>query len=263
MTMVTMDRADRLAPVMLSLLGGLDLVVDNIRAPLQGGGKVEALLTYLALARRRPLLRSVLLERLWPEHAPSQASTSLNSLVYQINKVVRQGMRRLAIIIHDNGYYALNSAPEVGVDIAYFEAWSDQGRQFLRLGATDAGIAYCERALALYRGDLVGASDIQTVIERESLRVRYLELNAALADCYAAAAPARALPYLERLLRHDPCREDAHRLAMRCYVRLNQRTKALRQYQLCRQILASEFDTVPEQETITLFNQIRLDPTSI
>jgi hypothetical protein len=37
----------------------------------------------------------------------------------------------------------------------------------------------------------------------------------------------------------------------------------LRQYGLCRQILAAEFDAVPEPETVELFELVRLDPTSV
>ena len=66
-----------------------------------------------------------------------------------------------------------------------------------------------------------------------------------------------------RLLDGDPCREDAHRLVMRCHVRRGERAQALRHYLLCQQILRAEFDAAPEPATDALFEQARLDPSTI
>jgi DNA-binding SARP family transcriptional activator len=262
MTSTVMAQHDHLAPVMVSLLGAFDLAAKEARASI-GGGKVESLVTHLALARRRPVQRADLIDRLWPGHDPALAGLSLNNLVYQLNKSAKPLIARMPLIVHDSGSYYLNTGQDIGVDVTYFEIWSARGQQLVSGGALDQGIAVCERALALYRGHLVGDSDIQTVIERESLRATFLDLLATLADCHIGSDPARALTYIQRLLTHDPCREDAHRLAMRCYMGQHARTKALRQFQLCGQALRIEFDAEPEQETIALYNQIRLDPASV
>ncbi|NJN81278.1 MAG: hypothetical protein HC802_02635 [Caldilineaceae bacterium] len=60
-----------------------------------------------------------------------------------------------------------------------------------------------------------------------------------------------------------PCREDAHRQAMRCYVGLGLRTQALRQFQLCTHALQVEFDAMPEPETVQLFEQIRANVAAV
>jgi DNA-binding SARP family transcriptional activator len=72
-----------------------------------------------------------------------------------------------------------------------------------------------------------------------------------------------ALLHALDLLRHDPCREDAHRMAMRCYVRQGERAQALRQYRLCREVLAIEFEAAPEPATESLYELVRLDPARI
>ena len=98
-------------------------------------------------------------------------------------------------------------------------------------------------------------------MERERLRARYLTLLAHLADYhYGAGNHEVCLDYAWRLLACDPCREDAHRLIMRCYVRQGERAEALRHYRLCVDILRAEFKAAPEAATTTLFEQIRLDP---
>ena len=63
--------------------------------------------------------------------------------------------------------------------------------------------------------------------------------------------------YLWRLLARDSCREDAHRLVMRCYVKRGERAAALRHYQVCADLLRVEFDASPEPATVALFEQIR------
>jgi DNA-binding SARP family transcriptional activator len=65
------------------------------------------------------------------------------------------------------------------------------------------------------------------------------------------------------MLASDPCREDAHRLVMRCYVRLGERAQALRQYQLCKQILRAEYDVAPEDATTALYDRVRLEPGAL
>jgi DNA-binding SARP family transcriptional activator len=77
---------------------------------------------------------------------------------------------------------------------------------------------------------------------------------ARLADYFYLVADYPAcLQYANRLLENDACREDAHRLLMRCLVRQGERAQALRQYRLCMHILHAEFDTVPERDTTRLF----------
>jgi DNA-binding SARP family transcriptional activator len=101
-------------------------------------------------------------------------------------------------------------------------------------------------------------------VQRERVRALYLSLLGRLADQYFRECdyPA-ALEYALRLLSDDPCREDAHRLVMRCHVRLGERAQALRQYRVCQQILAAEFEARPEPLTSVLFDRVRLDPANV
>jgi DNA-binding SARP family transcriptional activator len=91
-----------------------------------------------------------------------------------------------------------------------------------------------------------------------------MELLARLGDYhFAQGDPSTTLSHALQVLKADPCREDAHRLAMRCYVRLGQRAQALRQYRVCQTAVRGEFDTEPEPVTTLLFEQVRVDPQSV
>ena len=107
-------------------------------------------------------------------------------------------------------------------------------------------------------------TDVGSVLERERLRARFLSLLAYLADeQYRAGEYGACLAQAWRLLGHDPCREDAHRVVMRCYVQRGERAAALRHYHVCAHILRAEFDAAPEPATTALFDQIRLQSSGI
>ncbi len=76
---------------------------------------------------------------------------------------------------------------------------------------------------------------------------RYLTVLIHLAgDAFETQRYRRSLTLAQRLLRHDPCREDAHRHVMRRYVQLGERAQAVRQYQICQELLRQEFDAAPQ-----------------
>src|SRR5690606_37622245 len=93
-----------------------------------------------------------------------------------------------------------------------------------RLAATDAegAAAAFQSALDLYRGDLSTGTylNVNVIIERERLRASFLSSLAWLANhSYRTGDDISALGHAMRLLTHDPCREDAHRVVMRIRVR--------------------------------------------
>ena len=70
-------------------------------------------------------------------------------------------------------------------------------------------------------------------------------------------AVEQAIETAQRLLSFDALREDAHRALMRLYAEHGQRGRALRQYQLCCDILERELGVQPEAETERLYDNIR------
>lgn len=258
------SRSPRAWPVFIGVLGSFVLLKAGSAVVLRSGGKVEVLLAELALRADRGAPRDELLTTLWPSADTSLASHSLNELVSSLHRQFSDVLGGDGPVIRSAGRYALNLAGGVGLDITAFEAAADEGDASLRAGDVDtARNAYAEASL-LYRGDLCIASDVRHIVDRERLRMRYLSLQSSLADSLFADRDYHgALAHSLDLLAHDPCREDAHRLAIRCHMRLGERAQALRQYQLCRTILHAEFEAEPEAATTALYHQVRLDPASV
>jgi len=251
-------------PVMICLLGNFRLLVARKLVPTRAGGKSEALLSLLALHAGRRVAREQLIQALWPESDPALARTSLRVLVHHLHTLLGPALQGAAPVLHEDGYYRLNLAAGIGVDVVYFDRLVEAGDQQLHECDAEMAMRSYDRAAQLYRDDMQLATDAQTVMERERLRASYLTLLGQLAEYhYQQGAYSMALAYLWRLLERDAYREDAHRLVMRCYVRRDERAAALHHYQVCVDMLRTEFDAVPETATVALFEQICHDPDHI
>jgi DNA-binding SARP family transcriptional activator len=250
--------------ILICLLGTFRLLQGGRSIALRGDGRSAAVLSHLALRQPCGVPRDDLLNTLWPESDPALSAQSLHSLVYGLNRTLSGYLGGALPIVRGDGCYRLNSAAGVGVDVADFDALADEGDRRRRTGDGGGTAALYGRAARLYRGDLCIGGDLHTVVERERLRARHLTLLAYIADhLFVTGNYTGCLLHALDLLGHDPCREDAHRLLMRAYVRLGERAQALRQYRLCERTLREEFDAPPEPETTELFDQVRLKPQDV
>lgn len=252
------------APIVIGLLGSFRIFKAGCPLTLRNADKTRALLCNLALQDHFAASREQLLHTLWPQAQDGSAGQSLNSLVYSVHKLLGDALGGTAPVIYADGYYRLNVEAGIAVDVVRFEALVREGTRRIRTHQTSAAIQAYEQAVQLYRGDLCNVSDIRSLMLCEALRAQYLRLLAEMADHYCTKQDYTAcLAYAHQLLAADPCREDAHRLIMRCYVRQGQRAQALRQYRVCENMLHTEFDAIPEATTVELYHQIRLHPDSV
>jgi DNA-binding SARP family transcriptional activator len=251
-------------PLLICLMGGFRLLNRGEPLLLRDGGKMELLLTILALRHPNGIRRDDLVCTLWPNAAPELANQSLRTLLYSLHRRLGPALAGAPPVLHRGGACQLNTSVGVEVDVGWFDALVGAGEAALRAGDRRLTVLLYCRAAELYRGDLCAGPDVSTLIERERCRARYLNVLGWLADQhFAVGAYAEALQHALALLAGEPCREDAHRLVMRCHARQGRRAEALRQYQLCLLILRREFDVEPERRTIELFDRIRLAPESV
>jgi AAA ATPase domain/Bacterial transcriptional activator domain len=78
-----------------------------------------------------------------------------------------------------------------------------------------------------------------------------------------AAASERAIQTAVRLLGLDPLQEAVHRTLMRLYARQGRRGAALKQYQLCVDVLQRELGTAPEAEAKQLYQDLLRRPAEV
>jgi DNA-binding SARP family transcriptional activator len=204
-------------------------------------GKTLDLLRMLALAPGRPLPADMLLAALWPDSPLHRAQSSLRTATFRIRQVLgRDCLER------NPGGLQLN---DVQVD---FRALARQTRALLRAGDTSAAVMTAQRADAWYRGDLRAHDDTAdwVVTERRVLDSTYQGLLGDAAEAAAALGLAReAVEFADRVLRRNPFSERASRVVMRGYAELGETSSALREFERCRRLLATELGVDPSPQT--------------
>jgi DNA-binding SARP family transcriptional activator len=222
------------------------------------------LLGQLALHYADGIPRASLLDALWPTSDTALAGEALYSRIHGLHKMLGPSIGGLSPVVQVDGRYLLNGTAGVGVDVACFDDLATAGDRQARAGYAADAVTLYKYAVQLYHGELCVQTDLYAVVERERLRARYLTLLAALGSySYDAGDSAACLAYAQRVLGQDPCREDAHRLVMRCHARQGERAQALHQFRVCKDILHTTFEATPEPETVALFEQVRGAPASV
>jgi len=248
--------------VLLCLFGYFRLFKKGQLVSVRSGGKTEALLVHLGLGGVYGVPRDVLLRTIWPHSDRALAAQALNSLVHSLRRLLGEGPRGAMPVVQTAGHYRLNEAAGVAVDVVRFKALVDDGERSARAGQMEHAAELYEHAVRLYEGDLSAAAGgaPRAALERERLRATYRRALVRLSDyAFERQDFDTSLAHALELLAHDPLREDAHRLVMRCHVRLGERSQALHHYRTVQAILRSECDADPEPATVALFEQIRLN----
>jgi DNA-binding SARP family transcriptional activator len=227
----------------LTLLGGFQARLDSGSAVSLPVRKSQALLAYLGIRPGRAHPRDKLAALLWGESSDERARDGLRHALAALRRALPASTP--PILLLEGQTLALSSAV-VDVDVPTFE-------RHVAEGTPEA----LEHAAAVYGGDLLSGFSLDEplfeewlVPERERLRELALEALARLLACQSkTGATERAIQTAVRLLALDPLQEAVHRALMRLYLRQHRRGAALRQYQLCVDVLQRELGSEPEPET--------------
>ncbi len=236
-------------PLRIRLLGGFDLQHGDDRVPLDSP-RLQSLLGYLVLHRDVPQTRQRIAFLFWPDSTETQARTNLRNLLHQLRRALPAVEGHL-----DVGHRALSWRPdaEVWSDVTAFEEAADRGEQQSGPAAIDA----LQEAAGVYRGDLLpGCYEEWLLPEQERLRSRYGTVLERLFALYNQAGDSeREIAIGERLLRHDPFREDTHRCVILAHAARGDRSRALRAYHACAAILERELGVAPDAATRSAYER--------
>lgn len=247
-----MSREQSNGKLELKLLGSPEVWLDGQAVTGFRSGKARALLYYLAVSgRAQP--RSVLAGLFWGGVAENHARRSLTMTLSNLRQLLGGHLDIARETV------ALDANSPTWLDVAVFEAG-------VAAAPEDQNIDQLKQAIALYRGDFLegfylhDAPEFEqwVLVERTRLRERVLQALHLLADHLAAHGDLpQAIETMRRLLALEPWREEAHRYLMLLLARDGQRSAALAQFEICRQMLADELEVEPGAETIALYEQIR------
>ena len=252
------SRATTFIPVAVHMLGAFSLTIGDLQVKLPASRGLSVL-KYLLLHHRQNISREVLMDIFWPDAEPETARNNLNVAIHSLRTALRTVIF-LPMIIFEDGTYGLTPDLQVWLDVEEFERFVKTGQRLEAQANLAAAVTTYESAISLYQGDFLDDNPYEdwTVLERERLRIVYLDMLDRLSHIYFDQERyAASIAVSQLILTRDHGREDAHSLLMRCYSRQGQQYLALRQYQACVEALQAELEVDPAPETISLYERIR------
>jgi DNA-binding SARP family transcriptional activator/tetratricopeptide (TPR) repeat protein len=254
-----------MARLTVSLLGSLDIKLDNQPVTRLAKGKARALLAYLAVEADRypgghlgrPHQRETLAGLLWPDWPERSARNNLRNILSNLRTAIGDRDAAPPHLLITRETIQFNRASDCWVDVWAFSEWAREQAPTVH---------HLEKAVALYRGPfLEGFSgsdspvfDDWTRRVREQLAQQSSIALQALARQYEQRGElVRACEVARRRVAQAPWEEQAHCDLMRLLALNGQRGSALAQYEACCRALREELDVEPGEETRRLYASIQ------
>ena len=223
--------------------------------------KATALLAYLAVGAQAHT-RDALATLLWPDLGQTRARAALRRTLSALHAACAADW-----LLAEREQVAL-ARERVWCDVAEFRALLDACRTHGHPAGQACGrcVPLLEQAAALYRDDFLAGFSLRDSVsfddwqffQAEGLRRDFAHALERLVECYTRRCEwAQGTATARRWLALDPLHEPAHRQLMLLYAWSGERAAALRQYQICEDILARELDVGPQPETTELFLAIK------
>ncbi len=244
-------------------LGAFEIYRRNQLMPPEMFPRRDALtlLKILLLHRGRPVPYDQLAEMLKPEADPELAVNRLHVLVHTLRQLLEPSAQRPWLFIRNRGggYYFNRDAP-YRLDLQAFLDSAELGERLQGKGRGAKAIDAFEMAISLYRGDLFEDDPYAAWCweDREVLREGYLDALDRLAGLYLEqGVRERTIELSRRALKTDALRERMHLKLIEALWLEGRPAEALRQYEVCRDILQRELRTTPCPEIEQLARNIR------
>ena len=225
----------------LRLLGPLQ-AFENGRAVNVGRGRESALLALLAIHANEALATDRIVDELWGESAPENATKSVQIYVSRLRKSL--GNERIETTA--GGYLLRLGADEL--DSARFEHLATTGRRQVEGGDVAVGERTLSEALGLWQGDALSDFRFASFAQDEIRRLEEVRANAVADRVDAELAIGHedaAVPVLRKLIASQPLWERPRRQLMLALYRSGRQAEALELYRETRALFDEELALEP------------------
>jgi DNA-binding SARP family transcriptional activator len=249
------------ADLVLHLLGPVRVLLDDRPITALPRGQSLRVMTYVLAHYDRPVPVEVLIETFWPGSSVEAGRRNLQQAVYVLRKTLRADRHEQSVLF-ENDAYLVNPALNVWSDVTAFERSAASGRRAENEGRLAHALDDLTLAERCYEGDYLEDSPYEewAIEERERLRLLYVDVANHLAELHLAANDlAATLAVSRRVLRREPCDENAHRRIMCYYAAAGRRNMLIRQYRQCVASLETTYGVGPSPETIRLYESLTAD----
>jgi predicted ATPase/DNA-binding SARP family transcriptional activator len=235
------------------ILGPLELVVDGQVRSLPAGAE-RAVLELLLLNAGRIVPAGTLVDALWGENLPRNASNALQLRISRLRKVLADAGLPGALVTTRRPGYLADIDPD-DVDANRFLRLVQRARRRAEQNAPSEAIRRYDEGLALWRGDPLAEFDDQPWAQAEISRLTALRAAAVEERTdlrLLLGHHAELVAELEPLILRYPLQERLHGQLMLALYRSGRQADALAAYQRLRRTLDDELGLEPCAELRTL-----------
>lgn len=229
------------------LLGALRVVTDDGKVASIGAQKIETLLAVLLIRSGQVVSSEQLMTEIWEDRTPRRATAGLHVYVSQLRKFLgRCGHLESPVVTRPPGY--LLRAGEEELDYLSFIRLVKWGREHAREGRPDQASRFFERALAEWRGPVLGELLRGPIVDGfvTWLAETRLECTEMLIDAQLELGRHReVIGRLYSLIAEYPLREAFSRQLMLALYRSDRQADALEVYQSVRRTINDELGLEP------------------
>jgi two-component SAPR family response regulator len=222
--------------------------------------KVKNLFFHLASQRGKPAHVDNLMEEFWPGPLEN-ARKNLNSAVSSIRKSLRgsETDESWDPVPRHKDSLSLDSRLVLWHDFEELQKAYEAGRAAQKSGQIEQAISHFRRVARLYRGPYLEGCYMEWALTVRSATERLAgeALEQLVEHCLATHSYKEALEYAIRLLQLHPDKQEAHHAKMRAHHGLGQPELAIKQYEACARMLATEYGVEPNTDLLRTYHQAR------
>jgi len=226
-----------------------------------GGRKQRAVFALLALQVNSPVALDRLVDELWRDEPPAQATLSLQSYISRLRRTISHAQPEdqpaPRILTRPPGWALMMPADQV--DAVRFVDLAREGSSLLEDAEVASGTAKLREALALWFGDALADLDDMPFAAGEKARLQDLRLSVTESLLWAEldlGRPAEVVEMARRAVSENPYRERVWCALMLALYRLGRQAEALKVAQDLREALAEGLGLDPSPEARLLQEQI-------
>ena len=228
------------------------------------GRQGRLLFAYLVAEQGRPVPRDELAEALWGEAPPATWEKALTVLVSKLRGLLAEcGLDGATALTSAFGAYRLNLPEGAWVDIIAAADALQEAEAALAADDLEQAKALATRAASLARPRFLSGEEGDWVEakRRELSDILRRALSCLAEACLRAGEQSEAAKWATETIALEPFRETGYRHLMASHAAAGNRAEALRVYERCRQLLATELGAYPSPETESIYRELLEAPS--